>query len=146
MSPTPFPLGYNSSNYLYSMLMNQQKIMNTTRQISPGTTQNIANVLKTFMTDNITTDAPRDESTTETEEWGRKIASFCKMIIICPIIVLIVWCFEKIIDKSRRSSSGETTYPLCKKYLACDQPPAYAELSPSYPPCSLNPLNRYNWC
>ena len=143
MSPTPFPLGFNSSNYLNSMAMNHQKVMNTQRQILPGTTQNIANVLKTFMTDNITTDAPRDESTTETEEWARKIASFGTMIIIGLIVFLIVWCLEKIIDKSRRPNSGETISPLCQKYLLCSQPPSYVELSPSYPPCSLNPFNKY---
>ena len=139
MDPTPFPLGYNSSNYLSSMGMNHQE---TTRQIPPSTTQNIANVLTTFITDN-TTDAPKDESTTEIEEWGRKIASFGIMILMGHIIVLIMWCLEKIIERSRRSNSGDTTPTLCQKYLVCSQPTSYGELSTSYPPCSLNPFNNY---
>ena len=143
MSPTPLPLGYNSNNYLFSMLMNHQEIMNTTRQIPLGTIKDIANVLMTFKTDNITTNAPKDESTTEIEEWGRKIASFGIMILMGLLIVLILWCFEKIIERSRLSNLGETSPTLRQKYPVCSQPTSYGELSTSYPPCSLNPFNKY---
>ena len=126
MSPTVFPLGFNNSNYFYSMVMKHEKIITATRRITTASTQNPINAFTTNTTDNNTTDASMVWSNDDTAGLG--------LIIIFMIVLLSevsVWCYEKIRARMRRS--GERTPLLSHKTTASDQPPSYAELSPSYP-------------
>ena len=126
MSPTVFPLGFTNIYYFYSMVMKQEKIITATRQITTTTTKNPINVFTTNTTDNNTTDASEVWSNNENAGLGLIIA-----FMIAFLSEVFVWCFEKIRVSMRRS--GEMAPLLSHKTTVSDQPPSYAELSPSYP-------------
>ena len=117
MSPTAFPLGYTNSNYLYSMVINHNKIFDTTRQITTETTRNIENILTTNITDSITKDALKVEDPSD------KLVLFGLVNLVILIAFLLNGCLHKIMEN--------TGSPTERTPLLQDLPPSYTELSPS---------------
>ena len=110
MSPNAFPFGYTNSNYLYSMVINHKKILDTTRQITTETTRNIENILTTNITDSITKDALKVEDPSD-------------KLVLFGLVNLLNGCLHKIMEN--------TGSPTERTPLLQDLPPSYTELSPS---------------
>ena len=128
MPLTVFPLGYTNSNYLYNMVKNHRKIIDTARQITTEKNRNIEDILTTNTNDSITTD------TTKAEDHSDRLVLIGLVSLGILLILLLKWCLEKITENT--SSPTERT-PLLQNAA-----PSSTLLSPSdqSPPTDRNRL------